>query len=86
MHHTNQQGNTLGQILLCSSYYDTTDSGTQVEQFKIVESLNQMVVRYHIHVKTVAKRRKRTTVEDSQMGTRQPQHSTSAANTESSIG
>lgn len=32
------------------------------------ESLNQMAARYHINVKTIAKWRKRTSVEDSPMG------------------
>ena len=39
------------------------------------ESLTAMATRYHINVKTVAKWRKRTSVEDSPMGPRYP-HST----------
>ena len=39
------------------------------------ESLKQLASRYHINVKTVAKWRKRTTIEDSPMGPHQP-HST----------
>ncbi len=36
------------------------------------ESLKQMASRYHINVKTVAKWRKRTSVEDAPMGPRNP--------------
>jgi hypothetical protein len=39
------------------------------------ESLSAMTDRYHLNVKTVAKWRKRTIVEDSPMGSRKP-HST----------
>jgi transposase-like protein len=72
MHNTNHQGNTMGQILHgCAAM--TAALRRTIQNSK--ESLNQMASRYNINVKTVAKWRKRTSVEDSPMGPRNP-HST----------
>lgn len=49
------------------------------------ESLNQMADRYHINVKTVAKWRRRTTVNDSPTGPRQPHSSVLTAEQEAMI-
>jgi len=72
MHNTNQQGNTMGQILHGCA---TTTAALRRTIQNSQESLSQMATRYHINVKTVAKWRKRTSVKDAQMGPSQP-HST----------
>ena len=72
MHNTNQQGNTMGQILHgCAATTAALRRAIQNSQ----ESLSRMASRYHIDVKTVAKWRKRTSVKDSPMGPRH-RHST----------
>ena len=69
MHNTNQQGNTIGQILHgCAATTAALRRAIQNSQ----ESLRVMADRFHINVKTVSKWRKRTSVEDSPMGPHEP--------------
>jgi transposase-like protein len=68
----NSQGVTMGQILHGSAR-TTAALRRAIQDSK--ESLKSIAARYHINPKTVAKWRKRTTVEDARMGPRHP-HST----------
>jgi hypothetical protein len=70
MHNTNHQRNAMGQILhSCAATTAALRRTIQNSQ----ESLKAIADHYHINVKTVAKWRKRTGVEDSPMGPRKPQ-------------
>jgi transposase InsO family protein len=72
MHIINQQGVIMGQFLHgCARTTAALRRAIQNSQ----ESLKQLAARYHINAKTVAKWRKRTTVEDARMGPRHA-HST----------
>jgi transposase len=82
MHNTNHQGNTMGQILhSCAATTAALRRTIQNSQ----ESLKQMAERYHINVKTVAKWRKRTSVEDTPMGPREARSTVLTAEQEAMI-
>jgi hypothetical protein len=65
MHNTNHQGNSMGQILHgCTTTTAELRRAIQHSQ----ESLSALADRFHINVKTVSKRRERTSVKDAPMG------------------